>query len=325
MKMIGADTQALRDLGAQFRSGSEQLLEIRASVGGRLGNTRWVGSDAEQFRGRWSSELQNTVTQVSQALVEAADRLDANAQAQDQTSADGGGLTGPGALGAAAALGLSGAIGGATRGSQGGDTFFNASGSFHSDGTSFSADGKASVLSHDESAKIYLNDGSQVEVRQKADLLFAEGRASGGIDENGAHFDASVRAGLLDAKTEATYESEYGTAHAESSAFVGAEGDLHAQVGPDGVEVDVGGFAGVRAEGEASIEAGGAKATAGGELRAGIGIDGSANFGVENGVVKGELEVGAALGIGGKVKISVEVNPQEVAKNVVNFFTRKWF
>ncbi len=91
MKMIGADTQALRDLGAQFRSGSEQLLEIRASVGGRLGNTRWVGSDAEQFRGRWTSELQTTVTQVSQALVEAADRLDANAQAQDQTSADGGG------------------------------------------------------------------------------------------------------------------------------------------------------------------------------------------------------------------------------------------
>lgn len=91
MSMVGADPQALRELAAQLRSGSQRLAAIVGELGGSLATHAWQGPDAHEFTQRWQTALRPSLMRVSEGLAAAASGLAAQAAQQDEASASSGG------------------------------------------------------------------------------------------------------------------------------------------------------------------------------------------------------------------------------------------
>lgn len=146
----------------------------------------------------------------------------------------------------------------------------------------------------------------------------AEGKADASVslgkDGLAAKANASAMVGV---KGEAgvAYDNGPLAAHASGNAMAGAEAkaDASVAIGKDGIRTSAGAeaFAGVKAGGEVGGSIAGVGGTAGGEVYAGIGAHANidANFSAES--VKVKVDVGAAIGIGGGVNFSVDVNPKE--------------
>lgn len=90
MTMLGADTQELRRLADQFRSGAGELRDLSSQLlSGIDAAHEWQGADATQCKQEWATFAQVRMARVSDALAEAATVLDTNAEEQDIASGEG--------------------------------------------------------------------------------------------------------------------------------------------------------------------------------------------------------------------------------------------
>ena len=87
MAMIGMDIEQVRQLANLFGAKADAINDIITDINSRLGTTEWKGTDAEQFRNDWNSNLTTQVRNVAQALRDAQQKANKNASDQEQTSA----------------------------------------------------------------------------------------------------------------------------------------------------------------------------------------------------------------------------------------------
>lgn len=97
----GADTEALRTLADRFREGSRRIEELQSTLGPVVTDESiWHGTDAEQFRSQWSSEvasrLGSVVDGVEKRHVDLGEQADQQDEASDPGGDGGGGAGGEG-------------------------------------------------------------------------------------------------------------------------------------------------------------------------------------------------------------------------------------
>lgn len=83
---FGADIAELRHLSVEMRHASTQLSEIAARLGPQVSQVRWTGPSAQRFVSDWHSRLAPDLRKTSQSLADAAERANANARQQEETS-----------------------------------------------------------------------------------------------------------------------------------------------------------------------------------------------------------------------------------------------
>jgi hypothetical protein len=146
---------------------------------------------------------------------------------------------------------------------------------------------------------------------------------TGGIDAEGA-----VEAGAV-ARVEATSDAHlmngllraHGEAYAEAGAGARATAAVHAALVPPeaAARLKAEAFAGARAGFNANVGAPGAGASVAGEVWAGAGVKAVVDAGLHDGKFKLEAQLGAAVGVGGSIRLGLEVDfndPQSVAEAV---------
>lgn len=105
--MYGADIEALRQLSDQIAQGGETLSGVVGIVESAIpAPEQWNGADADGFREEWSGRHAPSIMTTAQALAEVAATVRRNADAQEETSNDTGGLGSspfPGATGSGSA------------------------------------------------------------------------------------------------------------------------------------------------------------------------------------------------------------------------------
>ncbi len=82
----GMDIAAVRQLATQMRAKADEIEALMAQLTNQLGGTQWVGNDRQAFEGDWNSHHCGALKNVADALRDAAQRADTNAQQQEQTS-----------------------------------------------------------------------------------------------------------------------------------------------------------------------------------------------------------------------------------------------
>ncbi|GAA1850167.1 hypothetical protein [Myceligenerans crystallogenes] len=111
--MYGADIEALRQLADQIARGGEALEGVVGIVESAMPTPeQWNGFDAEGFREEWSGTHAPAITTTAQALAEVAMKVRENADAQESTSEDTGGLGSGGGSGGGGGGGGGGSWGG---------------------------------------------------------------------------------------------------------------------------------------------------------------------------------------------------------------------
>lgn len=87
--LVGADTDELRALAADFRSGADELRDLTAQLARGIDAAHeWQGSDADRCKEEWASFASLQLAGVSSALETAGDLLEANAVEQDRASGE---------------------------------------------------------------------------------------------------------------------------------------------------------------------------------------------------------------------------------------------
>ncbi len=87
MAMIGMDVEAVRGLARTFEQKATAIDEIITTINSQLSSVEWKGNDAEQFRNDWNTTLTTQLRNVAQALRDAQQKANKNAQDQETTSA----------------------------------------------------------------------------------------------------------------------------------------------------------------------------------------------------------------------------------------------
>jgi hypothetical protein len=146
--------------------------------------------------------------------------------------------------------------------------------------------------------------------------LGAEAKAGWGTDGMNLAGQASAKAYLAQASAEGKYQAGLFEASGKAEGMVGADANVRGSIGVDGVHVGGEAFAGAKAgvEGHASVAGVGVGGDA--EVWAGVGVEANLDVGMHNGkmVIGGDL--GAALGVGAKLGVSVEIDPGKVTDAV---------
>ncbi|MGJ5752954.1 hypothetical protein FB563_1069 [Streptomyces puniciscabiei] len=176
--------------------------------------------------------------------------------------------------------------------------------------------GGASVWSADAKGETTVG-GVKLSGSTGVSVLGVDGGLSAGITDGNAELKATGSAYL--AKAEAAGSAQYGHigVQAQGSAIVGANAEAKATIGKDGLHGGAEGFIGAKAEGSASASVGGVGAGVTGEAWAGAGASASIDVGKgDDGKYHIGGELGAGLGIGGKVGFQVTVDPGEVVDTV---------
>ncbi|MBP2413409.1 uncharacterized protein YukE [Arthrobacter stackebrandtii] len=97
--MIGADPEQLRDLAKTMATSGETLTQLSSTLHNVISRAQWNGPDSEMFRGRWNNGLRLTLHDTGATLTQQSAAIKAQADEQEQASADTGGGTGGGAPG----------------------------------------------------------------------------------------------------------------------------------------------------------------------------------------------------------------------------------
>ncbi|GAB3169917.1 hypothetical protein GCM10027059_35580 [Myceligenerans halotolerans] len=92
--LYGADIEQLRALASVFEDKSNQLSSAVQVIAGSVDQIPWFGPSGEMFREEWEVSHAPGLRDAASALVSAADALVRNADAQDETSNDDGGIVG---------------------------------------------------------------------------------------------------------------------------------------------------------------------------------------------------------------------------------------
>lgn len=159
-------------------------------------------------------------------------------------------------------------------------------------------------------------------------MLSAEGHISGDVIYQDGAFQAKgeVGGGLYAAK--GTYSADIAGVGVAAAGFIGAEATAEGALAFDpskgelGVKGEFDAFAGGKAEasvtGKTEIAGVDASATAKGAVSYGIGVSGELDVGFSQGHLRGEVELGATLGLGLEFGVTFDVNVQQAATNILN-------
>lgn len=146
-----------------------------------------------------------------------------------------------------------------------------------------------------------------------------EGEALAKFDKDGAVAQAEAFAGTA---VEAVGDAEASIgvldvgAGGEVLARAGAEADAGLSATKEGLKGSVGAFAGASADAKGSVNLGAAQATAVGEAWAGVGVEADATATLKDGKLKLGFEFGAALGIGGKTGLGLEIDFKKMGQDL---------
>lgn len=121
-------------------------------------------------------------------------------------------------------------------------------------------------------------------------------------------YTGDLKGTLLDGSVAGSYTDGPVSASANGEAMVGGDLSGHLSGGLNGVEAHVNAFAGAQVTGSASADVAGVGVGVNGSLQAGVGAQLDAQATMDNGVIKGNFKVGAALGVGASVGGNVEIN-----------------
>ncbi|AHH99416.1 WXG100 family type VII secretion target [Kutzneria albida] len=133
-----------------------------------------------------------------------------------------------------------------------------------------------------------------------------------GIHSRQFRVDGSLKATLLDAGASGVLADGPVTARGDVGGFVGGQANAHLDAGLHGVAAHVDAFAGAKLTGAAAVDVAGIGVGAKGELEVGLGaqLDGQATW--DNGHVKVNFKVGAALGVGAGFGADIDVDVPKV-------------
>lgn len=92
--LYGADIEQLRTLASVFEEKSNQLSSAVQVIAGSVDQIPWFGPSGEMFRDEWEGGHAPGLRDAADSLRSAADAIARNADAQDETSNDGGGIIG---------------------------------------------------------------------------------------------------------------------------------------------------------------------------------------------------------------------------------------
>lgn len=156
-----------------------------------------------------------------------------------------------------------------------------------------------------------------LDAHHKAEVKALSAGAGGSVGFTNGGVKATGTAGAYLVKAEAEGSLKAGPAEVGGSAkgFVGAEVNGNLTVGGNGLDAGIDAFAGARIEGEVHGDVGGIGAGLKGEAWAGVGAEANVTAGFnEDGKFKIGGELGAGVGVGGKVGFEITVDPSEVVK-----------
>ena len=160
-------------------------------------------------------------------------------------------------------------------------------------------------------------EGQVAGLRVQGQALVAQGSAEGNYRLSGQGLEASgnVRAGMLlgEASARNAGGNVTGTLSAGATASMAGTLNINPSTGQYQAGVNIDNFAGVRAEGSARIGNDAASITGRASVQAGVGLTARLEGGLTGNRLRGRAEVGAALGIGGRLGVSVDVNVPQVA------------
>jgi uncharacterized protein YukE len=86
MSFTGMDIAAVRALSTQMTHSASEIQQLCSQLTSQLQSASWVGPDREHFVGDWQSTHVTQLTQVVNALNEAAQRANQNALEQENAS-----------------------------------------------------------------------------------------------------------------------------------------------------------------------------------------------------------------------------------------------
>lgn len=335
-QMLGADPDILDSVAAQCGHAAARFDALRASLGASVQHAPWHGHSADEFRASWNQSYARMLHAAAESLRLMQSALHKNAQQQRQASnAAGGSLGGHAFVGVtiaalrARALGeqrllqpflLSAGAGGAgiLPGMQ-----------------KLIAEGKR--LDHGWVAEASRDGGAEWHKGREGNTHLGAVPLHGevGVDAYAvAHAEGSARLSLHGADAAAMASAGVGVAAyasgragtqnlgADAAGRVAAEAraqaSAKAHVGLDGASAsaDVKAEAVVSADGHVTAHTGGVDTTLGGHAYAGVGVHGHAEAAVTAREIKASVDVGAALGVGAGVTLSVDVHPAQVIHNI---------
>ncbi len=324
MSEAGMDVEVVRGIAAKLDGEAGRIAAVVTDVDRLLSGAHsdWLGRDAEQFVGWWNQQHRVALLALHDAIAGLAQSARNNASVQDTTSGstEGGagadsfvgsllhGVGGPtiaaASLGAVLATGV-GVLSGDRQLSTAGSFFRGAEAGSSTSGTTHG-------VGYQGAAQVRAGIGG-------------EGHASAGI-EGGALVAGVGGSAFAGVAASANGSLDYGIAHADgkADAFAGAQADADAKghLGRDGVSAEAGGsaFAGAKASVEGHADVGGVGVGGGASAMAGAGVVARGEVKLTASDVKVNADLGAALGLGAEVHVSVEVNPEKAVRSFFHSF-----
>ncbi|GAB3159923.1 WXG100 family type VII secretion target [Myceligenerans halotolerans] len=84
--MLGLDIEAVREMANVLRQQAEEVRSTVQEITQQLGETDWMGPDADRFEDEWVNTHASKLNEIAAALDDFAGSADANAAEQEGTS-----------------------------------------------------------------------------------------------------------------------------------------------------------------------------------------------------------------------------------------------
>lgn len=84
--MLGLDVEAVREMANTLRMQAEEVRSTVQEITQQLGETDWMGPDADQFESEWTGTHAAKLNEIASALDTFAGAAEANAAEQEGTS-----------------------------------------------------------------------------------------------------------------------------------------------------------------------------------------------------------------------------------------------
>lgn len=82
----GMSVERVDELSARFRMHGDEVAEVISQLRSALETTPWAGTDRDRFVAKFDGQIKGDLTTVQHLLLDAADRLSAQAEDQRRTS-----------------------------------------------------------------------------------------------------------------------------------------------------------------------------------------------------------------------------------------------
>ena len=158
----------------------------------------------------------------------------------------------------------------------------------------------------------------------KVSALGVDGSVGASVANGQLQAGASGIAYLAQASANGSVEYGVAALQGEAKAFAGAEASAKVGFGKDGLHAGAEAFAGAKATGSVSADVAGVGAGVTGEAWAGVGAEANVDLGMKDGKFTIGGELGAGLGVGGKVGGNITVDPGKMVDSIGSAADDAW-